>query len=398
MVPVKMTHPRHLRSGLDGLGPSAHCPLMPLTFVGNHASKRCDLEPWHSPQAQACARPPTPPLSRFPQMPVSFKVAEHSPNPVTLTPAQIHPGLTPEQLLAGACAHQYETAGEILGSSFSKATPAEKSPFIRRLTNPFAKKKKAASGMASEPLPLTIPNIIPTPNGLVNTIISAYNRHHNLILRPDDVWLAILTQFNFYVNANAELLRANFVAHEGRQELKVSKQQSRATMDFGQMSREMVGLMTSVIVDPTLQAWVLPDFSTTTTNDRTVAAIVMMSTLKAYFEYVFESIECGIPQVTLAGEKADWENILQRLEKLKEYGIETIAWYHLLVPVISRFVEAFDDPSGSANVDFWQKVAHFQPGGSGPSHYSGWISAFCVFNEEGGWIGNRLKESVGSFQ
>jgi hypothetical protein len=53
---------------------------------------------------------------------------------------------------------------------------------------------------------------------------------------------------------------------------------------------------------------------------------------------------CGIPRVTLEGEKKDWENILTRLEKLKEYGDETTAWYHLLVPVISRFVGAFDNP------------------------------------------------------
>jgi hypothetical protein len=119
-----------------------------------------------------------------------------------------------------------------------------------------------------------------------------------------------------------------------------------------------------------------------------------MSTLKAYFEYVFESIDCGIPRVTLEGTKKDWEGILGRLEKLKEYGVETTAWYHLLVPVITRFVRAFDAPKSAANVEFWQQVAHFVPGGSGPSHYSGWISAFCVFDPEGKWIGLPLRENV----
>ena len=44
----------------------------------------------------------------------------------------------------------------------------------------------------------------------------------------------------------------------------------------------------------------------------------------------------------LEGEKKDWEKILTRLEKLQEYGDETTAWYYLLVPVVSRFVRAFD--------------------------------------------------------
>jgi hypothetical protein len=49
----------------------------------------------------------------------------------------------------------------------------------------------------------------------VHTVILAYNKHHALIIRPDDVWLAILTQISLFVSANAELLRASFVAHEG---------------------------------------------------------------------------------------------------------------------------------------------------------------------------------------
>ncbi|KAJ6575578.1 hypothetical protein DFH09DRAFT_1311646 [Mycena vulgaris] len=305
-------------------------------------------------------------------MPVSFNVATCRP------PCQSCCIRTPEQLLAEACAPQYRSAGDIRGSSFTPPGGRAKSSLNRRLSklNPFTNSKAPPP---SDPPSIT--DIIPTPNGLVHTVISAYNKHHNLILRPDDVWIAILTQFNFYVNANAELFRANFVRQK---ELKI------------------VGLMGTVI-------------------DRTVGAIVMMSTLKAYFEYVFESIECGIPRVTLDGTKADWENIQQRLEKLKEYGLETIAWYHhyvpaspklgnlaesspslatidqpdrslvhLLVPVISRFVKAFDSPDAAPNLDFWQRVAHFEPGGSGPSHYSGWISAFCVFNEEGSWIGQRL--------
>jgi hypothetical protein len=47
--------------------------------------------------------------------------------------------------------------------------------------------------------------------GLVGAVFAAYNEHHNLILRPDDFWQAILTQFGFYVTGNAEQLRDRFV-------------------------------------------------------------------------------------------------------------------------------------------------------------------------------------------
>eukprot|EP00971_Amphidinium_carterae_P027835 548725-Amphidinium_carterae.1 len=46
--------------------------------------------------------------------------------------------------------------------------------------------------------------------GLVSTIVDAYNNHHELVLRPDDLWQAIVTQFSFYVNANGEALRDRF--------------------------------------------------------------------------------------------------------------------------------------------------------------------------------------------
>ena len=141
------------------------------------------------------------------------------------------------------------------------------------------------------------------------------------------------------------------------------------------MSRTMVDEIEKNIVDPSLRTWIMPKFSTTTIGDITVCSMVMMATLKEYFSYEFGLI-CGIPQVTLEGEKKDWENILQRLEKLKDYGVQSIAWYHLLVPVLSRFVEAFDNPNGKENLDSWQKVAHYESGGSGPTWLSGWITAF----------------------
>ena len=232
-------------------------------------------------------------------------------------------------------------------------------------------------------------DIIPQRNGFVHTVIEAYNRHRALIVRPDDVWLAILTQFSFFVNGNAEALRHVFVAHEGKKELEIVGGGTRYSMDPASMARQMTHLMQQNIIDESLQEWIMPSFTTTTATDSATSAIVMMGTMKAYFSYKF-GLMCGIPKVTLEGEKRDWEDILHRLERLKKYGVQTIAWYHLLRPVISRFVSAYDDPTSPKNLDFWNKVAHFNGGGSGPTWLSGWITAFCVFGEKGEWQGNMF--------
>ncbi len=231
-------------------------------------------------------------------------------------------------------------------------------------------------------------------NGLVHTIVDAYNLHHALVLRPDDIWLSILTQFNLFVNGQgrAEQLRSVFVAqNEGKQRLVIEGTGTRYTADYGDMANRMTKLIEENIVDPTLRTWIIPSFTTTATTDVVVASVIMMATLQTYFDYTFD-LRCGIPHVTLLGEKDDWEQIVRRIEKLKEYGPETTAWYHLLKPVVTRFARAFDiDVADSAdNREFWNRVVHWRSGGSGPTYLSGWITAFCAFDNQGKWLGGGL--------
>lgn len=72
-------------------------------------------------------------------------------------------------------------------------------------------------------------------------ILDAYNRHHDLILRPEDFWQAILTQFSFYVNANAEYLRDRIVDFEGEKTLTVEMGDSNLyTVDHALFANRMV--------------------------------------------------------------------------------------------------------------------------------------------------------------
>jgi hypothetical protein len=53
-------------------------------------------------------------------------------------------------------------------------------------------------------------------SGLIHALEAAYSNHRHLILRPDDVWHTMLTQFSIYVNKNSESLRGSFVSHDGQ--------------------------------------------------------------------------------------------------------------------------------------------------------------------------------------
>lgn len=156
-------------------------------------------------------------------------------------------------------------------------------------------------------------------NGLIGTVLMAYNEHHHLVLRPDDIWTAILTQFSRFMNAGAEELRHRFVVHKSKEDATVVALENRYSANFGRMAQSLTHVLHEKLVDPQMRDWIMPNFTTTTDNDRVVSAILMMDTLKKYFNYGIMLL-CGLPAVTLLGERLDWEKIASKIDKLRAFG------------------------------------------------------------------------------
>jgi hypothetical protein len=219
-------------------------------------------------------------------------------------------------------------------------------------------------------------------NGFVHGVYEAYSRHHHLRLRPEDIWFAILTQLSFYINKHAEELRDLFVSHEGKQVVTVSRVGTADTINFGEIATAMTGEMDKFIHDKEWKGWFLPNFTTTTYEDTATAAVLMMGTMKEYFQYRYR-MACGIPSVTLLGEKEDWVEIRNRLGKVKQLGKEPEEFSDRLKVVLDWFVRSFEDPKDEKVVEFWTKIIADTSNGSGYSHFRGWITAFCHWNQEG---------------
>ncbi|KAF9697157.1 hypothetical protein EKO04_004891 [Ascochyta lentis] len=281
-------------------------------------------------------------------MPVTIATADHASRVWATEKAT-----TPARLFERACHNEYKQSRQIIQSSVSES----------QLQDAY---------------------ISASHNGLVNAAIRAYSSHHQLSIRPEDVWFAILSQLNFYINAHAEQLRDHFVSHKGQHKLTVHAVGSIETVDFGTLAAHMTYEIQKNVKDPDLQAWIMPDFSTTTDSDRAVAAVLMMGAMQKYFTYGM-CLACGIPSVTLLGEREDWEKILNKLDELSEFGDEPTTFAELLRPVLRNFVATFDaQPKPSAAVlDFWSRIADERSGGSGPTYLSGWITAFCMWDEDG---------------
>ncbi|CAL8133329.1 unnamed protein product [Orchesella dallaii] len=219
-------------------------------------------------------------------------------------------------------------------------------------------------------------------SGFVKTVVEAYAKHHNLVIRPDDIWAAIMIQFSFYVNKNAEKLRSKFVDFKGKRKLSIEMNGGSVyTIPYSIFVTLMTREIDKNLVDPEVKEWIMPNFTTTTQNDHVSIGVVFMATMKHYFDYEAR-IGCGIPDITLDGTVEDWKNILGRLEKLHEYELGN--WHDMLYPIISKFVDAKE---GKVDGWFWEGIVSRSTGGpcGSPDLITGWITAFCVFDKEGNW-------------
>lgn len=220
-------------------------------------------------------------------------------------------------------------------------------------------------------------------NGFIRGAAIAYSGHHHLQIRPDDIWFAILGQLNIYINKQAEEMRGKFIspAHTEEEELKVVILSSRSGFNEASMAVKTTRLLRGSLANPELHTWILPAFTTTSKRDEIVASILIMGSLKKRFAHKFRYL-CGIPSVTLLGRQGDWEEISKRLDKLPTFGEEPTQWYYLLKPVLSRFVSTFKTPQAPEISDFWARMIN-RYRRSGIDKISGWLSAFCFWNEDG---------------
>ncbi|GAM17474.1 hypothetical protein SAMD00019534_006490, partial [Acytostelium subglobosum LB1] len=229
-------------------------------------------------------------------------------------------------------------------------------------------------------------------NSFVQSAVYAYNQHMHLVVRPDDVWLALITQFSFYVNAHSDKLRDKFVAFDDKKELEIVANGTLFNAPYEEMAILMTKQIADNIKDPSVREWVMPDFTTTTYNDRVVGSFALMSTLKNYFDYKF-SLRCGLPKVTVMGSAADWAQVRQRAERFVEFeagGGYMRKWVDLLLPVLDQMARSAGE-GATPDTAWWNRIASYVGGGSGPTWVSGWISVFMVFSAEGKWMGDTKK-------
>lgn len=110
--------------------------------------------------------------------------------------------------------------------------------------------------------------------------------------------------------------------------------------------------------------------------DRPLPAIVLMSAMKSYFNFLLVT-RCGIPAITLLGSVADWQAIRHRAEVLAEFDLAD--WVRALLPVLDQFVKA---ASRAPDRAFWRSMYKLR-GESGGPYATGWINVLFPYLDRG---------------
>ncbi len=210
-------------------------------------------------------------------------------------------------------------------------------------------------------------------HGLIGAVHMAFAEHHPLVLSPDDVWLCLAQGFATHVNLHAEALRGRFVRHEGKEKIRVRRDdfvKGEPSNDWPAMISELsarihehVGKKSDLVV---------ADFSTTGPVERAASEVVLLDTLQSYFDYNCATM-CGIPQITLLGTAEDWLWVRTKAEVLAEFDLA--AWTRHLLPVLDRITRT---AQGHVDSAFWQSFYKRNDNSGGP-YVTGWINVFFPY-------------------
>ncbi|KAK5664086.1 hypothetical protein OQA88_300 [Cercophora sp. LCS_1] len=293
-------------------------------------------------------------------------------------PTTIHPSTHPPSSWTQIRSRQSHTLAQSPSHLLATLTTPDGS------TPPQSPPRIVQSSLSSTLSRASTTYIYPARNALVHAILESYNEHLNLVLRPDDVWLAIVSQLSVYINTHSDQLRDVLVSHTGQKPLHIEIE--LAGLDHGKMAYEMGKLLDAHLSTDGLRDWILPTFSTTEKCDQVVASVLMMGAMQKYFTYSWGT-RCGIPAVTLLGEQEDWVELARKSTRLADgvFGKEVARWYRdCLRPIMAGLLDSLYEPEAEEAKRFWQGVVdRHTPNGSGSVTYSGWVMGFCYWDEAG---------------
>lgn len=199
-------------------------------------------------------------------------------------------------------------------------------------------------------------HVLPSADSFVRGVLQAWGEHLHLVLQPDELWLTVLAQINFYVNAHSSEVAAR--AYDLRANETVIDAYYPDWYTF--MASLYAAVTSRIKVDWLQHEFISPNF-TTSTNEHVMAAHILMLAQTREFERkppprTGGPLLCGLPSFTLLGTRQDWAVVQWRVEQMSVFGAEAAEYGARLLPVVRRFVQTFDTPDDPSVLAFWNSI------------------------------------------
>lgn len=189
-------------------------------------------------------------------------------------------------------------------------------------------------------------------DALYKCFVTCYAEHRPLILTPDVIWLIICQSLTEHIFKNAEKFKKKIVYHKDKLDIEVKTKYDihDDKCDWGKILETFYSKIENNTKNGIAKKLVA-EYSTTSDNERISSIATLMHGIDSYFKYYIRHIICGIPHITLKGNKKDWELLLKKASILKEFGLGN--WYKWLEPILKEFVRT---ASGKPHLNFWKNI------------------------------------------
>ncbi|TJZ61230.1 DUF4419 domain-containing protein [Sphingobacterium olei] len=215
-------------------------------------------------------------------------------------------------------------------------------------------------------------------------ILKAYQEHRPIVISPDIIWLLIEQGFARHIAFHAEKFRDRLVGFDGKRELTVVVDTTQVKLgDKGSDWERVFPQFVDQISAYTGEEYIgnlRADFSTSNETSKIASAIVLMESVKIYFDYRMMVIGCGISSVTIEGTAADWKKILDKIDYIETFDLAW--WTKELRSIIQEIVKTKE---GKLDKEFWKNMVQLQNKAVYSPHETidGWITKFYPFNDKG---------------
>jgi hypothetical protein len=217
-------------------------------------------------------------------------------------------------------------------------------------------------------------------NAFYESIHQSFCNHWPLCICPDSIWTMILQGLSIHINENSDKLRHLFVDHKDKTKLIVHMDRfgppGSPYNDWTTYFYETAELIEEN-THPDFHPIIDTSFSTTDTTSAIVHKTTIMSSMKSYFTYECVT-KCGIPKITLLGDKDDWLTIKEKVGILRKFGMN--AWASVLEHIIQKFIDVYEEDC-DIDTDFFENIYKYEgrKGSGTVPKITGWSSLFSPY-------------------